>query len=102
MPLTLSYDLADVVDQNDRTYIRSAMERFRWRRMGGSVFRYEGVDDGGGVIIEDWLNHVIPSLMFFRSFIARKKITLKFFTLDAHGTTFVDHSDACSAADSPT
>jgi hypothetical protein len=40
MPITLSYDL-QTDDANHRTYIRSMFERFGWRRLGGSVFRYE-------------------------------------------------------------
>lgn len=93
MPITISYDLqAD--DNNERTYIRSMLERFHWRRLGGSVFRYDGVDDANGDLQEDWLNHVVPALMFLRSYALRHHINLKFFTLDAHSVAHVDHSDA--------
>jgi hypothetical protein len=89
MPLTVSYDLA-TADTNERNYIRSMFERFGWKRLGGSVFRYrllEGQDE------EDWLNDVIPALMLFRSYILAKNITIKFFTLDANSVTRIDHSD---------
>lgn len=96
MPVTLSYDLSDVRDANDRTYVRSMFERFHWRRLGGSVFRYEGVFDASGRLQEDWLNHVAPSLMYFRSFILSRRISLTKFTLDAASVTYVDHSDPAS------
>jgi hypothetical protein len=79
MAITLSYDLSDA-DSNQRNYIRSMLERFRWRRLGGSVFRYEGRDIDGKSQ-EDWLNDVIPALMFLRSYAVKKEITFKFFTL---------------------
>jgi hypothetical protein len=93
MPITMSYDVT-VNNGNQHTYIRSALERFQWKRLGGSVFRYDGVDDGHGGKVEDWLNHVVPAIMFFRSYVAKNGIVLKFFTLDAHGTGILDHSDA--------
>lgn len=93
MPVTISYDVADI-DNNQRNYIRSMLERFHWHRFGGSVFRYDGViDQDSQERHEDWLNHVVPALMFFRSYILKNSITLKFFTVDASGATYVDHSD---------
>jgi len=87
MPITVSYDLSDA-DTNERNYIRSMFERFGWKRLGGSVFRYEG--DG---YEEDWLNEVIPALMIFRSYILAKDIDLRFFTLDTNSVTHIDFSD---------
>jgi hypothetical protein len=49
MPITISYDL-QTDDTNHRNYIRSMFERFGWKRLGGSVLRYEVTDDQ-----EDWL-----------------------------------------------
>jgi len=95
MPVTLSYDL-QTDDVNQRTYIRSMLERFGWQRLGGSVFRYPGA--GGD---EDWLNQVVPSLMFFRSYILAKGITLRFFTLDASSISFVDQSDPVGVFGAP-
>lgn len=91
-PVTLSFDLA-VTDSNNRSYLRSALERFHWRRLGGSVFRYDGVDDGAGGRREDWLNHVIPALMFLRSFIQKKGIKITFLTIDAFSVACIDQSD---------
>jgi hypothetical protein len=93
MPITISYDLSNVADNNDRTYVRSMLERFYWRRLGGSVFRYEGVLDAQGVLQEDWLNHVVPALMFFRSFILARGIRLSRFTVDAASVAHIDQSD---------
>lgn len=93
MPITISYDLTNVLNNNDRTYVRSMLERFRWRRLGGSVFRYEGLLDAQGALQEDWLNHVVPALMFFRSFILAHGITLSRFTVDAASVAHIDRSD---------
>ncbi len=93
MPVTISYDLV-TQDGNDRSYIRSMLERFHWRRLGGSVFRYDGVEDTNGDLHEDWLNHVAPALMFMRSYALNHGVTFRFFTLDAQSVAFIDHSDA--------
>jgi hypothetical protein len=92
MPITISYDLR-TDDTNQRTYVRSMLERFHWRRLGGSVFRYEGVRQEDGTLYEDWLNHVAPSLMFLRSFLLSHGIRLRFLTVDASSISFLDHSD---------
>jgi hypothetical protein len=88
MPITVSYDL-QTEDTNHRSYIRSIFERFGWRRLGGSVLRYEVDQDEE----EDWLNDVVPPLMLFRSYVIAKGITLKFFTLDTHSVARIDMSD---------
>jgi len=90
--VTLSYDVANI-STNDRNYIRSMLERFHWRRLGGSVFRYSGTTDINGDVYEDWLNHVVPAIMFFRSFVLANNIHLRFFTLDANSISLLDHSD---------
>jgi hypothetical protein len=63
-------------------------ERFGWRRLGGSVFRYEKSKSQ-----EDWLNEVVPAIMFFRSYVLAHGINVKFFTLDAGSITRIDFSD---------
>lgn len=93
MPVTITYDL-ETTDTNHRTYIRSMLERFHWRRLGGSVFRYEGVQQGGGAAAEDWLNHVVPALMFMRSYALHHHVTFRFFTIDAQSIAHLDHSDS--------
>jgi hypothetical protein len=87
MPITVSYDLR-TDDNNHRNYVRSMFERFGWKRLGGSVFRYEKLDDQ-----EDWLNEVVPALMIFRSYVLAKGISLQFFTLDTSSVTRIDWSD---------
>jgi CRISPR-associated endonuclease Cas2 len=77
VPITISYDLK-TDDPNQRNYLRSMLERFGWKRLGGSVFRYPA--ESGQE--EDWMNRVIPALMFFRSYILKNNIEIKFFTLD--------------------
>ncbi|MCK4873511.1 MAG: hypothetical protein KAS72_12365 [Phycisphaerales bacterium] len=84
MPITATYDVTNL-DQNDRTRIRSAFERFGWEHIGGSTFRYPAFEHAGN--FEDWLNCVVPALHFFRSFILSKGITLSAFTLDTHSSS---------------
>lgn len=70
----------------------ASLERLHWRRLGGSVFRYDGVSQADGTLHEDWLNHIAPSLMFPQSFLIARGITLKFLTVDASSIRFLDHS----------
>lgn len=91
MPIIISYDLK-TEDTNKRTYIRSALERFHWSRLGGSVFRYDGIEISAGRKEEDWFNHVIPALMFLRSYVLSNDIKIEKFTLDANSTMFIDFS----------
>jgi hypothetical protein len=71
-------------------------ERFHWKRLGGSVFRYDGTGEPHERM-EDWLNHVVPALMFFRSYVTANNMALKKFTLDSHSVVFIDQSDPKSA-----
>lgn len=80
MPITVSYDLTGATNAQ-RNYVRSMFERFGWRRLGGSVLRYEGRKIKG-IVHEDWINDVVPALMFFRSYILKRQIPLGSFTLD--------------------
>jgi hypothetical protein len=57
------------------------------------VFRYDGIVDTAGDRTEDWLNHVVPALMFFRSFILSRNLNLSTFTVDAHSVAMLDLSD---------
>ena len=92
MPVTITYDLSGDVG-NHRSWLRSMLERFGFRRLGGSVFRYQGSPDADGAFTEDWLNHVAPALMLFRSYVAHHNLTLARFTVDAHSVAFMDLSD---------
>jgi hypothetical protein len=93
MPITLSYDLQDV-DTNQRSYVRSTLERFGWLRLGGSVFRYKGRAQEDGEVIEDWLNDVVPALMYVRSYVLSIGGKFRFLTIDAMSTsTLMDTDD---------
>lgn len=81
MPVTLSYDLGNVTP-NQRNYVRSMFERFGWKRLGGSVFRYNGRSINH-ILQEDWFNDVVPAIMFFRAFALQNGIEITRFTLDA-------------------
>jgi hypothetical protein len=89
MKIILTFDMErGPENSNNHQGIRSAFERFGWHNMGGSVFVYDG---------EDWLNGVVPGLMFFRSFVARRKLTLKKLTLTADITSIIARDDGASA-----
>jgi hypothetical protein len=92
MPVTLSYDIA-TEDPNHRSYIRSMFERFGWQRLGGSVLRYSGRPIADGSYYDDWLNDITPSIMFLRSYVLLHNLHLKFLTIDAASTSFLDFTD---------
>ena len=91
MPVTISYDLANA-DGPHRNYIRSMFERFAFERLGGSVFRYNGRVKNKRRE-EDWLNDVVPAIMFFRSYVLKHEIQVRFFTLDTTSIARIDFSD---------
>jgi hypothetical protein len=85
MPITLSFDIeqASVQDTNDRMRIELAFRRLGWEHIGGSSWRYPalGTDEHPS---EDWFNHVVPALMYFRSLVSHSGMNVTKFTLDAH------------------
>ena len=84
MPITLTFDIdqASFHDNNDRTRIIANFERFGWEHVGGSNWRYPAL--GTDNISEDWFNHVIPALMYFRSLVEHANLDVYNFTIDAH------------------
>lgn len=84
MPITLTYDFEDetVLDANDRTRITACFQRLGWENIGGSAWRYPAL--GTENVSEDWFNHVIPALMYFRSLVEHAGINAYNFTIDAH------------------
>ena len=85
MPITLSFDVeqASIQDSNDRMRMELAFRRLGWEHVGGSSWRYPalGTDEHPS---EDWFNHVIPALMYFRSIVSHSGMNVTKFTLDAH------------------
>lgn len=85
MPIVITFDIerAKPIEHNR---IQSLFERFGWENLGGSSYRYPklGTDDQP---VEDWLNHVVPALMLFRTYIIRNKKVLKKYTLDVNSST---------------
>lgn len=86
MPVVLTYDAdSNTIDPNDRTRLSLAFQRFGWEHIGGSAFRYPRIEQGSHPS-EDWFNHVVPALMFFRALVEKKKVTIKRFTIEAHSS----------------
>lgn len=86
MAVVITFDLTGY-EQNDHARIKTMFERFGWENLGGSAYRYPrlGTDDQP---IEDWLNHVVPALMLFRTYLtSRPGVTLKKFTLDSNASS---------------
>lgn len=84
MPITITFDIesASVADTNDRNRIYAAFERLGWENIGGSAWRYPAL--GSDNPSEDWFNHVVPALMYFRSMVEHAGLNVTTFTVDAH------------------
>lgn len=84
MPITITFDIetASVTDTNDRNRIYAAFERLGWENTGGSAWRYPAL--GSDNPSEDWFNHVVPALMYFRSMVEHAGLNVTTFTVDAH------------------
>lgn len=85
MPVTLTFDIeqASIADPNDRQRISACFRRLGWEHIGGSAWRYPELDPNKHAS-EDWFNHVIPALMYFRSLVEHSGMNVTKFTLDAH------------------
>jgi hypothetical protein len=84
MPITLTFDIdeASITDTNDRGRMSAAFARLGWEHIGGSAWRYPAL--GTTNASEDWLNHVVPALMYFRSLVEHANLNITKFTIDAH------------------
>ncbi|MGU3577083.1 hypothetical protein ACLBWZ_16330 [Brucellaceae bacterium C25G] len=86
MPITFTFDIEEdsIDDKNDRARITACFRRLGWESLGGSAWRYPELGGGGEHASEDWFNHVIPALMYFRSLVEHSRMRVTQFTLDAH------------------
>lgn len=84
MPITVTFDIetVSVKDSNDRARVYAAFERLGWENIGGSAWRYPKL--GSENPSEDWFNHVVPALMYFRSMVEHASWNVTSFTVDAH------------------
>jgi hypothetical protein len=87
MPITFSFDIeqASITDPNDRGRINACFERLGWEHLGGSSWRYPALGNERG--LEDWFNHVVPALMYFRSLAVHARLLVSKFSIDAHSET---------------
>jgi hypothetical protein len=96
MPVLLTYDFkgAETVEFNR---LQSMFERLGWEKSGGSSYRYPrlGTTDQP---VEDWLNHVVPALMLFRTFAIKSASRLRQFTLDIQSSSGYQQSTAFGSA----
>lgn len=86
MPVTFSFDLDNdrISDPNDRTRIQMAFLRLGWEHVGGSSWRYPSLDAEHAS--EDWFNHVIPALMYFRSIVEHGGLVVTRYSLESHSS----------------
>jgi hypothetical protein len=84
MPITITFDIEDasISDGNDRSRIAACFRRFGWEHIGGSAWRYPAL--GTDNVSEDWFNHVVPALSYFRSLVCHANLNVYNFTIDAH------------------
>ncbi len=85
MPVVLTFDLTNY-NTNDHNRLKAMFERFGWENLGGTAYRYPrlGTDDQP---VEDWLNHVVPAVMMFRSYLSKHpEVTLTRFTVDTNSS----------------
>jgi|SRR5580658_254705 hypothetical protein len=80
MGIRINYDIRGATPEQ-RNKIQSIFERFRWVGLGGSTYGYPARIDGSP---EDWLNHIVPALMCFRSYILKQNMILSHFNIDPH------------------
>jgi hypothetical protein len=86
MPVVFTYDFNNsTANKNDRTRINLSFKRFGWESIGGSALRYP--EFTSSYITEDWMNHVIPALMFFRSYVTQKDIIVTRYSLDIQSSS---------------
>ena len=82
MPVTFSFELEEAAHQAE--LVGSLIERLGWERLDASTYRYPRLRAAEHPATpEDWLNHVVPALMLFRSFVLSRRLTVRSYTLDA-------------------
>jgi hypothetical protein len=96
MPVLLTYDL-EGAEPAEFNRLQSMFERLGWEKLGGSSYRYPrlGTTDQP---VEDWLNHVVPALMLFRTFAIKSPSELRQFTLDIQSSSGYQQSTAFGSA----
>jgi hypothetical protein len=85
MPVLLTYDL-EGAGPAEFNRLQSMFERLGWEKLGGSSYRYPRLGTTGQPV-EDWLNHVVPALMLFRTFVIKSSSDLRQFTLDVQSSS---------------
>ena len=84
MPIIFSYDL-EAATPAQRNRLQSMFERFGWELVGGSCYRYPKLNSQKK--LEDWLNEVVPALMMFRSYVRKRGLVVKKYSVDTHVST---------------
>lgn len=86
MPVTFSFELDEAIHEAE--LVGSLIERLGWERLDASTYRYPPLGaERSGEAPEDWMNHVVPALMLFRSFVLSRRLTVRSYTLDANSST---------------
>ncbi len=81
MPLLFSFELDGAAHEPEQ--IGSLIERLGWERVDARTYRYPRLSvEHGERPLEDWMNHVIPALMLFRSYVLTRRLTVRSYTLE--------------------
>jgi hypothetical protein len=91
MSVVFTFDVSGaalVGGQDVRNRVQTAFQRLGWQHLGGTAYRYPRF--GAEHTTEDWLNHVVPALMLFRTLIQTNNINLVKYTLDIQSSTGFD------------
>jgi hypothetical protein len=85
MPVVFTFDVQGA-SPLERNRVQSFFERFGWENIGGSSYRYPrlGTEDQP---VEDWMNHIVPALMLFRTYIVSSQRALPRFTIDVQSSS---------------
>ena len=86
MPVVITFDLTKY-NENDHSRLKAMFERFGWENLGGTAYRYPKLGTADQPV-EDWLNHVVPALMAFRSYLRKHSgVSLERFTIDTNSSS---------------
>ena len=88
MPVVFTFDIqgpALIGTQSIQNRVQCAFQRLGWQHLGGTAYRYPSLDSAHPT--EDWMNHVVPALMLFRTMVRRHNVQVTKFTIDVQSST---------------
>lgn len=87
MPIIVTFDV-ERPTPNELNRVRGFFERLGWEHLGNTAYRYPKLHEHD--VVEDWFNHVIPTLMLLRAFarsVATSGRSINKFSIDVQSST---------------